>query len=92
MQVNMAHLRERSTSGGWVDFAVFDARSQSGTNADNAALLQQLTHRAMAAGLKVDKAALAFQQNGRIQFYGATDLVNYLSRSGLPRWTHKLDS
>lgn len=92
MQVNMAHIRERSTSGGWVNFAVFEARSLSGSNADNAALLHQLTRRAIAAGRKVDKAALAFQQNGEVRFYGTPDLVNYLSRSGLPNWTHKLDA
>jgi hypothetical protein len=47
MQVNMAHIRERSTAGGYIDFAVFEARSQSGSNSDNAALLQQLVVRAM---------------------------------------------
>lgn len=92
MQVNMAHLRERSTAGGYVDFAVFEARSQSGTNADNATLLQQLIHHAMRAGHKVDKAALAFMQNGQLRYFGTPDLVKYLSQRGLPRWTHKLSS
>ena len=32
MQVEFAHLRERSTSGGWIDFAVFNAKSTSGNN------------------------------------------------------------
>ena len=27
MRINLAHLRERAASGGWVNFAVFDARS-----------------------------------------------------------------
>lgn len=30
MQINFAHLREQSTTGGWINFAVFDARSTSG--------------------------------------------------------------
>lgn len=91
MQVNFAHLRERATSGGWINFAVFEAKSTSGTNSGNSILLPQLTSKARAAGLKVDQSALAFAQHGRIQFYGDQNLVNYLSHSGVPRWTHTLD-
>lgn len=91
MRINFAHLRERATSGGWVSFAVFDAKSTSGTNSDNSALLSQLTIKARAAGLKVDQSALAFVQHGHIQFYGDQNLVNYLSRSGVPQWTHAID-
>ena len=39
MRVNLAHLRERARSGGWINFAVFDARSSSGTDDDNTQLL-----------------------------------------------------
>lgn len=92
MSINFAHLRERSTSGGWINFAVFEARSSSGSTSDNSRLLAQLTARARASGLQVDQAALAFMQNGRVQFYGSQNLVNYLARSGLPRWTHSLDA
>ena len=91
MQINFAHLRERATSGGWVNFAVFEAKSTSGTKSDNSALLSQLTSKARATGLKVDQAALAFMQHGRIQFYGNQNLVNYLSHSGVPQWTHTID-
>ena len=28
MKINLAHIREHSTSGGWIDFAVFDAKPQ----------------------------------------------------------------
>ena len=35
MKVNFAHIRERAQNGGWVNFAVFDARSSSGTRDDN---------------------------------------------------------
>lgn len=88
MKINLAHIRERSTSGGYIDFAVFDARSTSG---DNATLLAQLTAKARVSGLKIDQSALAYSQNGRIKFYGSKNLVDYLARSGLPRWTHEVD-
>jgi ethanolamine ammonia-lyase small subunit len=91
MRINFAHLRERSTSGGWIDFAVFDARSSSGTNADNAQLLQQLTAKARMNGLKIDQSALAFDEAGRIKFYGSEKLVKYLADSGVPAWTHALN-
>ncbi|HEX6370318.1 MAG TPA: hypothetical protein VF006_15465 [Longimicrobium sp.] len=91
MSINFAHLRERSTAGGWINFAVFEARSSSGSASDNSRLLAQLTAKARASGLQVDQAALAFMQNGRVQFCGSQNLVKYLARSGLPRWTHSLD-
>ena len=92
MKINMAHLRERSTSGGWINFAVFDARSTSGSDNDNAALLSDLTAKARASGLKVDQSALAYSQHGRVRFYGTTNLVKYLSNSGVPQWTHEIDA
>lgn len=91
MKIKFAHLRERSTSGGWIDFAVFDARSTSGTQTANAEVLADLTARTRLAGYKIDQSALAFRQHGRLQFYGARNLVGHLSRSGLPRWTHSIN-
>ena len=91
MQINMAHLRERSTTGSWIDFAVFDAKSTSGTNSANQALLEQLTASARFAGLKIDQAALAYRQGSQMRFFGSKHLVDYLSRRGVPRWTHKID-
>jgi len=91
MKINLAHIREKSTSGGWIDFAVFDAKSTSGTNSDNAVLLADLTAKARTSGLKIDQSALAFKQAGQIRFYGDKNLVDYLSRNGVPRWTHKID-
>jgi len=49
-----------------------------------------LTAQARAANLAVDKSALAYMENGRLNFYGAPDLVRFLSNNGLPRWTHRL--
>lgn len=88
MKIHLAHIRERSTSGGYIDFAVFDAKSTSG---NNDALLAQLTAKARTSGLKIDQSALAFNQNGRLQFYGSKNLVDHLSKSGLPQWTHDID-
>lgn len=88
MKINVAHLRERSTSGGWINFAIFDAKS---TNGDNDGLLFQLTQAARANGLQVDQSALAYKSGGKIQFYGDKNLVSYLSKGWIPKWTHTLD-
>ena len=92
MKVNFAHIRERAQNGGWINFAVFDARSSSGSRDDNSQLLAQLTAKARGANLRVDQAALAFMSGGRLQFYGSPPLVDYHSRSGLPGWTHTLNA
>jgi len=92
MRVNLAHLREHARSGGWVNFAVFDARSASGTREDNARLLAQLTARARGANLQVDQSALAFMSGSQFQFFGSPPLVDYLSKSGLPGWTHTIEA
>lgn len=91
MQVQFAHLKERSTSGGWINFAVFNAKSTAGGNSANSTLLAQLTAKVRASGLRVDQSALAFDQNGRTQFYGTQSLVDYLSRNGVSHWTHTID-
>ena len=90
MQINLAHLRERSTSGGWVNFAVFDARASFNCDSENGKLLAQLTTKAQMAGYKVDQSALAYSENGQLKFYGSRKLVDYLSRSWCPRWTHTM--
>jgi len=87
-KINLAHLRERSTTGGWINFVVFDAKS---TTNNNDQLLYQLTAKARAAGLKIDQSALAYTKNGHIEFYGTKNLVQYLSKLGLPQWTHTID-
>lgn len=92
MKVNLAHLRERSRSGGWINFAVFDARSSSGTREDNSRLLMQLTAQARLADLRVDQSALAYRSGGQVQFFGSPPLVEYLSSAGVPGWTHTIDA
>lgn len=90
MNINFAHLRERATNGGWIDFAVFNAHAPSNSESENSRVLAQLTTQARMAGYKIDQAALAFNQNGRLKFFGTPELVGYLSKSGLPRWTHTI--
>ena len=92
MKINMAHLRERAAGGGYINFAVFEAHSRSGSNADNATLLAQLTLKARASGLAVDQSALAFMSNGKIKFSGDKNLVDYLARGWMPHWTHTIDA
>ena len=91
MQINFAHLRQPAVSGGWVNFAVFAARSSSNTSSANDVLLDQLTARARANRLRIDQSALAYSEGGRIRFYGSKHLVEFLSRSGLPTSTHTLN-
>jgi len=91
MKINFAHIRERSTTGGNIDFAVFDAKSTSGGDSGNAGLLAQLTSSTRASGLKIDQSALAYEQGGQIKFYGDKNLVDYLSNSGVPQWTNTID-
>ena len=90
MQINIAHLRERATNGGDINFVVFEASANSSTDAARSAVLADLTARARSSGLRVDQSALAFTENGRIKYFGTPNLVNYLSRSWIPHWTHKL--
>ena len=92
MTINFAHLRERSVQGGWINFVVFEADANNRTSTARAMVLADLTRRARALRLKVDQAALAFVENGRLHYYGTPNLVDYLSKNGPPRWTHRLSS
>jgi hypothetical protein len=90
MQIHVAHIRERAQSGGWLSCCVFDARSTFGSSDNNSHLLARLTVAARAANLRVDHAALAFVNAGRLQFFGSPSLVQVLSKRGLPACTHTL--
>jgi hypothetical protein len=85
MTIQFAHLREQG-----IDFSVFNADAPSRSDTAREELLAELTARARRAGLKVDKAALAFKSGSRVKFYGTPDLVRFLARLGVPRWTHRL--
>jgi hypothetical protein len=92
MRINFAHIRHPSTSGGYIDFAVFEAKATSNTSSAKQSVLNQLTQAARSAGHKVDQSAIAFSQDGQIQFFGDKNLVDFLSNSGLPQWTHWIDT
>jgi hypothetical protein len=85
-QIRVAHLRARG-----IDFAVFAADAPSRLDTDRARLVAELTRKARAAGLKIDKAALAFTEGGRVLYFGTPDLVRYLASNGVARWTHRLN-
>ena len=91
MKVNLAHLSGRARSGGSINYAVFDARSSSGSRADNSRLLAQLTAQARASHLRVDQSALVYRSGSGNEFFGTPSLVEYLSKAGVPGWTHTLD-
>lgn len=84
-KIRMAHLR---TQG--INFAVFDADARTRNDRDRSELLAELASEARRSGLRVDKAALAFSEGGRLTYYGTPDLVRFLSRRGISRWTHTL--
>jgi len=85
MQLRLAHLRHQG-----IDFVVFDADARSHMRDDRAEILGTLMQEARRAGLRVDKAALAYRTGGRIEFWGTPDLVRFLANNGLPRWTHTI--
>lgn len=91
MRVNFAHIRHPAVAGPDINFAVFEGRSSSGSARDNTALLARLTLAAKGHGLHVDQSALAYAESGQIRFQGSKHLVDFLARSGVPRWTHHLD-
>ena len=92
MEVQFAHFRQQTATGQFIDFAIFDAKTESGSESDNLELLNNLTDETIHVHkLKIDQAALVFKENDEMRFYGSTDLVNYISRAGFPKWTHTLE-
>jgi hypothetical protein len=92
MRIEFAHLRELSTNGRYVDFAVFDAKSNNNTEAERTTLLTQLTLAAAhALDLKIDAAGLAYVENGQLKYWGHPFVIDFLKKRGVPRPTHYLD-
>jgi hypothetical protein len=86
MTIHFAHLHEQG-----IDFAVFAADSREHTRTGRERTLADLVVRARASGLKIDKAALAYQEHGRTGYFGTPDLVQFLANNGVPMWTHTLE-
>jgi hypothetical protein len=92
MRINFAHIRHPSTNAGTIDYAVFDAKANSNTTEAKQSVLFQLTQAARSAGHKIDQSAIAYSESGQIQFFGDKNLVNFLSKNGLPQWTHWIET
>lgn len=90
MRIDFAHLRERAQSGG-DQLLCLRGEISVGSCTDNSRVLAQLRAKARANNLRVDQAALAFENAGRLQFFGSPHLVEFLSRRGLPGWTHQTE-
>jgi hypothetical protein len=86
MRIELAHLQTQGIS-----FAVFAADANNRTNSGRQQLLGQLVARARRNNLRVDKAALIYQEGGLTRFFGTPDLVKYLASRGVPQFTHTLD-
>ena len=86
-RIRFAHLKIQG-----INVAVFAADAPSRNREDRARLLASLTMRARVSGLAVSKSALAYSSCGRREYYGTPDLVRYLARSGVWRWTHTMDT
>ncbi len=82
---DIAHLNVEG-----IDCLVVAADATSKTDSARNQLLAQLTRYARNAGLKVDKAALAFEEFGTIKYYGTRDLVEWLANNWLPSWNRTL--
>lgn len=80
MTINFAHLRDQG-----IDFVVFDADARSHQDADRRELLADLTMRARQNGLRIEKAALAYRNGSRIEYFGTPGLVG-------SRWTHSMSA
>lgn len=83
--IRFAHLRTQN-----IDFVVFDADATTHSNQDRSRLLEQLTKSARASGLRVQKSALAFAENGELRFFGTSDLVEFLVHNPFFQWTHTI--
>ena len=86
MRIEMAHIQEQG-----INFAVFNADATNHTDAGRQALLGRLIIAAQRNRLRVEKAALAFEEGGQIKYFGTPDLVRFLAPRGVPRWTHTLN-
>ena len=86
MRIQMAHLM-----GQGVNFAIFWADAANHIDTGRRALLAGLVAKAKVDHMRVDKAALAYDEAGRTRVFGTPDLVKYLASRGVPQWTHTLD-
>lgn len=91
MRIDLAHLREQSTTGQWVDFAVFFAKTNEDTDEARGTLLSQLIVAANQADRRVEAGALVYEQYNQIRWWGHPFVVDYLNKRGVPRPTHSIE-
>lgn len=84
MRIEFAHLRERSTTGQMVDFAVFHAKANGNTDADRQRWLSELILRARQVGRKVDVAALVYEEGNEIRWWGHPFVGDFINKVGVP--------
>ena len=89
MKVNYAVLQEQ-VSDRLSNNVVFQAGAPSSLESEQMELLRQLMMHVRRKGLNVHQAALAFEEEGELKFFGSRNLVDHLSENGLPGWTHSL--
>jgi hypothetical protein len=87
MKVQTAYLHDQGIS-----FLVFNADARAKNNQAREQLLVELTNVANQCGLRANKAALCYSEGARVHYFGTSDLVKYLSKRGVPRWTHSIDA
>ncbi len=88
MAIRFAHLHIQGNH-----VAVFEVARVAHFNDDQLrASLEHLTRAARQHRLRVDKAALQYDDFGQRRWVGTPDLVRYLkSVEGIDRWTHELE-
>lgn len=91
MRIEFAHLRERSTSGQYVDFAVFYSKADSNTASAKDAWLARLISAANNSGRKVEVGALVYEEHGQVKSWGHQFVLDYLSKKGAPRPNYYID-
>ena len=90
-RIDFSHLKELSTNGQYVSFAIFQAKPTQNSERAREELLAQLILDARGLGLRVESAAIVYDENGQIKTWGHEFALDYLSKRGIPRATHYLN-
>lgn len=78
MTIDLVHVKIGAT-----DVAIFHADAENRSRRGRQEVLADLTARALGANLRVDRAVLAFIENGKLTYFGDPETVRTLSRNGL---------
>ena len=88
MKLNYAILKDPASDK--LSNVVFQVNSPRGLERQQMELLRQLMMYVSRRGLNVNQAVLAFQEGEELKFFGSRNLVDHLTKNGLPPWTHSL--